>query len=1094
MYEQKYSFNSRPFTPLPFVPNYFPSSSVQQTLEQAKICVERASGPVVIVGGQGTGKSLVLQMLRDEFESQFRVVLLDCARMAEREDLFQNILFELGQNYRSMTEGELRLAVMDFLRPSEQCPNGILLLVDEAESLPLSLLDEVRRITNLVRDGQPRVRLVLAGTPKLEENLAEWNLGSFTSRIAARCYLGSLSRTETREYVVAHLSRAGGNPDLFAEDSFREIHSLADGCPRVVNQLCEQILMLGAIQDVHHFDSDFVHSAWDSLQNIPGAPSVAAAKPVSDVVDTFGDSPAESGSQAESEGWEVLEFGELTETSDESVPLADTEKLGSDWNFGSQLPTDEEDSESESTDELIRRATNDVDPYRFVQPQDNSEDDEVGERKSEDEIVSDLSRHETELENTDVEATVTEDELTASWHGVENQESFEGSSEWNRGDESVEDTLPEVESNLETGEISAMDSEELEETITSDRESEEGALETSSVETVSAPAFENPFDETFMSVETVVDRFMPVFVEQNVSSLTVTKSDLELINPNRLDAVSQDESEPTPIISVSSFEDSIASVEEPDLADPSVEEPIESSEWLTANSSVETSDDSELTETPSEPQGDLESSSLDTFGMVENSSSSEEFSSSMETGGAEWEFTGPSDEELASLEQHGIVVETTGMNEAPARQPQPTVRNSAETISQADLQQTLADLDQPASTDNVAEFFANQADLIGNSSGSTPQLIDLEEDEEEDEVFIQPIGGANSGLSSEQSPGPVDQAYIEQRAAEVLATLSDVTETGSGIESPVSKFSVAEENSTESESIVSFESGVVSTSDVDGTPPVPTSESNVTSVSLDFDDDEEEELLITPVDTQSSWESSFESEPTAAAEAVAGNEAIESLGQAFETPSTEPEPVDPGELDWKSQLQNAFTGSPDVSSEGADILSSDAFNADNLTAESFAEQPALKNEPLDPEATELADKLNSVFAGVSDDSPAQSPTESQTSSDFGRDFNSLLSQPSGEALGESPEEQILSQLQTLKQDSPSSIPIEQSLADASESGLPGDDRDMLIVTRNEQKPSAADSKSEEPENHDTPSTGSATRMDYQQLFDQLRNVTEEDNS
>ncbi len=68
-----------------------------------------------------------------------------------------------------MEEGELRLALIDHLSKADDGREGMLLLIDEAHALPLKLLEEVRLITNLVRDGQPKVRLVLAGSSALEE-------------------------------------------------------------------------------------------------------------------------------------------------------------------------------------------------------------------------------------------------------------------------------------------------------------------------------------------------------------------------------------------------------------------------------------------------------------------------------------------------------------------------------------------------------------------------------------------------------------------------------------------------------------------------------------------------------------------------------------------------------------------------------------------------------------------------------------------------------------------------------------------------------------------------------------------------------------
>ena len=116
------------------------------------------------MGGAGTGKSLLLQVMAAQFHDRFDVVLLACARICTRRALLQAILFELGLTYRLRDEGDLRLSLLDHLLSVEKCPEGLLILVDEAQALPPALLDELRVMTNLVRGGVPRVRLVLGGS------------------------------------------------------------------------------------------------------------------------------------------------------------------------------------------------------------------------------------------------------------------------------------------------------------------------------------------------------------------------------------------------------------------------------------------------------------------------------------------------------------------------------------------------------------------------------------------------------------------------------------------------------------------------------------------------------------------------------------------------------------------------------------------------------------------------------------------------------------------------------------------------------------------------------------------------------------------
>jgi hypothetical protein len=182
----------------------------------------------------------------------------------------QAILFELGLPYRLRDEGDLRLSLLDHLLTVEKCPEGLLVLVDEAQALPPALLDELRFMTNLVRGGVPRVRLVLAGSAALEESFASLELESFSQRLSARCYLAPLSRAETSQFIRAQLAASGAAPDeVFAGDGCAAVFDATDGVPRLVNQLCDRAMWLAESKKRLRVERDLVQAAWADFQQLP---------------------------------------------------------------------------------------------------------------------------------------------------------------------------------------------------------------------------------------------------------------------------------------------------------------------------------------------------------------------------------------------------------------------------------------------------------------------------------------------------------------------------------------------------------------------------------------------------------------------------------------------------------------------------------------------------------------------------------------------------------------------------------------------------------------------------------------------------------
>ena len=304
MYETFFRLAHRPFAAAVSAERYVPTHALEHARSTLVRVIDRAEGPGLVIGPAGTGKSLVCQLVAQHFRGRFLIALLSSARLCTRRALLQNILFELKLPYRDMDESELRLSLVDHLEPRDGGRDGLLLLVDEAHTLPLRLWEEIRLITNLVRDGQPRVRLVMAGGMAIEERLANPKLESFQQRIAARCFLQAMNRDETIYYVQEQVRRAAsgeGRADsgqLFTEAALKAIHVATDGIPRLVNQLCDHALMLAALGGHRQLTADGIEEAWSDLQQLP-VPWHEPARPAAPT--------------ATSENSSAIEFGQLDE-------------------------------------------------------------------------------------------------------------------------------------------------------------------------------------------------------------------------------------------------------------------------------------------------------------------------------------------------------------------------------------------------------------------------------------------------------------------------------------------------------------------------------------------------------------------------------------------------------------------------------------------------------------------------------------------------------------------------------------------------------------------------------------------------------------
>ncbi len=311
MYQAYFGLNKRPFASVPCIEQYFPGTAIDGALQVLTRCIQRAEGAGLVIGPSGTGKTLLGLMLGKHFQDSLRVVLLSGGHLGSGRALLQAILFHLAQPYRGMDEGELRLAILEYLAKGDGCPQGVLLLVDEAHSLTLRLLDELRMMTNLVARGQPCVRLVLLGGAVLEERLASPKLESFSQRIAARCYLESLTRDQTQEYLQAQIAAAGGEASrVFAPEVAQAVFAATDGVPRLINQLCDHALLLAFSGGRRQVQPGDIEEAWGDLQQLPTPWNAASGKASSAPgVIEFGsgldDEPSEAGDPSGSQAGSV---------------------------------------------------------------------------------------------------------------------------------------------------------------------------------------------------------------------------------------------------------------------------------------------------------------------------------------------------------------------------------------------------------------------------------------------------------------------------------------------------------------------------------------------------------------------------------------------------------------------------------------------------------------------------------------------------------------------------------------------------------------------------------------------------------------------
>lgn len=234
-----------------------------------------SSGGFVMLSGEvGTGKTTIIRCLLEQLPANADLAIV-MNPSASARDLLCTICDEFGVEYPS---GETSLKVLtdrlsDFLVANHRRGRKSIVLIDEAQLLRISTLEQVRLLTNLETNTQKLLQIILVGQPELNELLAKPALRQLSQRITARYHLRPLSEDETEAYIKHRLSIAGmpAGQQPFPPSIVRKVHQISRGIPRLVNILCDRMLLGAYSRESNQIDAQICRQA--AVEVLGEAPS-----------------------------------------------------------------------------------------------------------------------------------------------------------------------------------------------------------------------------------------------------------------------------------------------------------------------------------------------------------------------------------------------------------------------------------------------------------------------------------------------------------------------------------------------------------------------------------------------------------------------------------------------------------------------------------------------------------------------------------------------------------------------------------------------------------------------------------------------------
>jgi general secretion pathway protein A len=282
MHEDYFGFTEKPFSLTPDPKYLYRSASHGSAFELLQYAIRRREGFVVITGDIGTGKTTLCRAVLDQLDRRTFTALVLNPFLSE-EDLLRVILQDFGVVSRDeikrgrlagVSKQELIETLNEFLLSLQPIGAGALLIIDEAQNLPLQTLEQIRILSNLETDKEKLLQIVLVGQPNLRDLLRTPALRQLDQRVSIRFELNPLSIDETAAYIGHRLTVAGGGCVNFSARAISTVYRYSGGIPRLINLLCDRSLLGAFAERTNKVTHTIVGAAAASLElsRVSGTP------------------------------------------------------------------------------------------------------------------------------------------------------------------------------------------------------------------------------------------------------------------------------------------------------------------------------------------------------------------------------------------------------------------------------------------------------------------------------------------------------------------------------------------------------------------------------------------------------------------------------------------------------------------------------------------------------------------------------------------------------------------------------------------------------------------------------------------------------
>jgi general secretion pathway protein A len=279
MYEAFYGLKARPFQLNPDPSYFYSSKGHSRAMSYLEYGVHQGEGFIVITGEIGAGKTTLVRNLFRKLENLNLVAAQLVSTQLDADDMLQMVAAAFGVDEPNATKATLLKKLEAFLLSVHRQGKRALLVVDEAQNLTPAAVEELRMLSNFQAGERSLLQSFLLGQPEFRYTLQSEGMQQLRQRVMAAYHLGPMDSSETRAYIEHRLKTADWKNDpTFSAEAFAAVFEFTGGIPRKINMLCDRLLLMGYLEELHQIDAGAVAEVVDELKREFALPASTSAQ------------------------------------------------------------------------------------------------------------------------------------------------------------------------------------------------------------------------------------------------------------------------------------------------------------------------------------------------------------------------------------------------------------------------------------------------------------------------------------------------------------------------------------------------------------------------------------------------------------------------------------------------------------------------------------------------------------------------------------------------------------------------------------------------------------------------------------------------